>query len=203
MRTKFILLLSCIILIACEHQENGFTNKVEAKNGMASGLKEGKWIEYDIPQNSGGLSDTVGYNLIVYKAGKPFGIERYYSKNGKILSETPYKDGITNGIQKLYYKSGELECECPITNGKRNGLVKRYFKNGQVMAEFPFQDGIMNGTMKGYYESGKIGRKAPYENDKINGTDTGYYESGKIKSSTFMKMVKKTELVKNTMKMDN
>ena len=40
-----LIAISCFILFACQ-QEQGFTNKAEAKNLMVNGLKEGKWMEY-------------------------------------------------------------------------------------------------------------------------------------------------------------
>src|SRR5207253_732870 len=140
----------------------GFTNKNEAKNQFENGLKEGKWIEYlDITGHT--TTDTISphdYCLTEYKAGKPFGIVRWYYMSGNIYCETPYNnDGKIDGVQQGYYEyytTGKLGFETPYNDGKINGMQKVYYYAGGIQSETPYTDGKINGEQKLYYEDGKI-----------------------------------------------
>ncbi len=140
-------------------EQEGFTNKNEAKNVMKDALKEGKWIEYR-NYDFGPTTDTTApyYILTVYNNDKPV--------------STSYE----------YYKSGKLYGEIPRTNGRINGKVKIYYESGKAWSEYPYTNGVENGMSKVYYESGKLKWQSPYVNDSLNGIDSEYYENGKLKS---------------------
>jgi antitoxin component YwqK of YwqJK toxin-antitoxin module len=212
---KHFIILLLFFFFACNAADNrneqGFTNKAEAKNQMVNGLKEGKWVEhmdtnYDIVPDT----NAPNYALTIYKAGKAFGISRGYYKSGKLLSETPYVDGKINGLEKGYYENGSLMYESPMINGKTNGVYKEYYLNGKLEMEGLYsndslhiikdynENGILeritpytfsnkdscriDGVQKSYYEDGKVREEVTYNNSKIIGISKEYYESGKLKS---------------------
>ncbi|HTA83903.1 MAG TPA: OmpA family protein [Bacteroidia bacterium] len=151
------------------------------------------------------------YNLIVYKAGKPFGIKRQYFisgeifyvtpyskgkkngieccyyKNGKLRVETTYVNGIKNGIEKCYYENGKIKSESPFINGKITGIDKVYYENGNLESEFSKSNYYKHGTAKEYYEDGKLRTESHYMNDTLNGTVKNYYESGEVMSESQLK----------------
>jgi antitoxin component YwqK of YwqJK toxin-antitoxin module len=187
-------------------QNSGFTNKYEATNEKANGLKEGKWLDY-LDTNHMVTIDTNApvYCLTVYKSGKEQGIKRYYSRNGVLLSEHPYIDGKANGVIKEYYENGKVKSEYSMIDGISDGrsaeyyengkvkaettykagmkvdVAKEYYEDGSVKSEVPYKDGKINGIFKSYYANGKINREIPYKNDSGEGTAKVYYESSKLK----------------------
>jgi antitoxin component YwqK of YwqJK toxin-antitoxin module len=131
---KYLLLIFSFFIIHCSllaQQDSGFTHKAEAKNQMVNGLKEGKWCEF----RAGGGTVTADsikasfYTLTVYKAGKPYGIVRWYHKGGELKSEVPYTNGVENGVEKVY-SGGKLWLETIYTNGKA-GVTKTFDDSGK------------------------------------------------------------------------
>jgi antitoxin component YwqK of YwqJK toxin-antitoxin module len=185
MKPFLIILISLYTLTAFgqqpEYPDSGFTNKAEAKNMTVNGKKEGKWVEY---------YDTIhpnvspSYWLVVYKAGNPYGIVRYFRSSGKLSGEAPYVNGEINGIEKVYFEDGKVMKEIPYVNGKENGLMKMYNANGTLGFEANAINGRECGIEKEYYPSGKLSQEKPVINDTINGVWKEYYESGKLKSET-------------------
>jgi hypothetical protein len=77
--STLLIITCCFILFACEHPENGFTNKAEAKNEFRDSLKDGKWFEYvDSTQTYTTDTNAPYYSLTIYKTGKRYGIARIY-----------------------------------------------------------------------------------------------------------------------------
>jgi antitoxin component YwqK of YwqJK toxin-antitoxin module len=107
---KHFLILILFLFVACNN-EQGFTNKAEAKNELVNGVKEGKWVEYLVPCPDGMMitNDTTMYffcKLTFYKTGKPQGIVREYYKNGKLFSATAYTNGKA-GVSIFYDENGK------------------------------------------------------------------------------------------------
>jgi antitoxin component YwqK of YwqJK toxin-antitoxin module len=160
----------------------GFTNKAEAKNQVVNGLKEGKWVEY--VDREGYLttdSNTGPYYLNVYKAGKHYGISRYYSMDRKTVIETPYNEyGEINGTEKVYDQNGLIWQETPWINNKKNGVEKAYSDNGTPIHETPFTNDRISGVERLYYGSGKLFRETPYKDGAKSGMVKWYYEDGAL-----------------------
>jgi antitoxin component YwqK of YwqJK toxin-antitoxin module len=187
MRIPLTILSFFITLAAFTQQPNypdsGFTNKVEAKNLMVNGKKEGKWIEYiDVFGNSTSiLKEAYYYNLTIYKEDKPYGVSRQYSyKVNCLLNSYPYKDGVVNGIVKFYYECVGLHWEVPFKNGKENGLAKEYNEKGKLITEVNYINGIKNGESKSYYYSGELRSKDIYIDKKREKWHESYYKNGNI-----------------------
>ncbi|HXB13327.1 MAG TPA: hypothetical protein VNZ45_15175 [Bacteroidia bacterium] len=155
----FILLFLTTYSLSLAAQDTlGFTNKTEAKNQMVDGKKEGKWAEY-FDKKNGIVADTAAadfYSLTIYKADKPFGMARRYTKLAKLVEEDPYSDAGLNGVKKEYFVSGKLRSETPYSKGKINGTKKIYFESGVLYREAQFDMGKPNGLEKYYYASGKL-----------------------------------------------
>ncbi len=161
MKPFLLLILSlCFAIPAFAQADSGFTHKSEAKNKIVNGLKEGKWLEY-LDETETVITDTTKitdtgivakyYRLTIYKAGKHFGIVRYYYKysDGEeiLFREIPYSEGKINGVYKEYYPTGALHREYPYTNGKENGLAKDYLDSGDVKEETKYLNGKAISTM--------------------------------------------------------
>jgi antitoxin component YwqK of YwqJK toxin-antitoxin module len=168
MKVSFALIVFfCFSITAiCQNPtDSGFSSKAEAKNKMVNGLKEAKWVEYldeteNVIVDTTKMSDTgivaKYYRLTVYKAGKPFGIERYYYvlPGANILfREIPYTNGKINGVYKEYYPDGLVHREYPYTNGMENGIAKDYWDGGNVKYETKYTNG-KEGATKNYDEDG-------------------------------------------------
>ncbi|MGP8217184.1 MAG: toxin-antitoxin system YwqK family antitoxin [Bacteroidia bacterium] len=149
MKTKFILMLlfsTGIGLTAFGQNpvDTGFTVKAEARNVLVSGLKEGKWIEYE--DTVKGIHPTRNsntaplYRLAVYHFGKEHGIVRQYWRNGKLYSEITFMNGVENGEAKFYNDNGSLKVEYLYANGKKNGEGKEYDKNGKIKSETTYRN---------------------------------------------------------------
>ena len=142
MRILLILLVSSFFSLTgfgqqntntVEYPDSGFTHKAEAKNIRIHGKKEGKWIIYSLRNETtfDSNSDYISYTLIVFKTGKRYGIERGYSRSGKLESLIPYLNDKANGAAKVYdTTTGKVFLETPYSNGKINGLQKVYYKPG-------------------------------------------------------------------------
>jgi len=211
MKSLHAILFLSLTITALGQQNNGFTNKAEAKNLTVNGLKEGKWVEY-IDSSFKISTDTTSpyFMLTIYKAGMRSGTVRKYYKTGPLMEETPftasgeyvygsysqyyengqvkwiepYFDSTLNGIVKEYYVNGVIEQEIPYLKGKKNGVAKLYYENGVVNQEDPYTNGLEEGTAKSYYFSGKLFWERQYSKNKINGTEKTYYESGTIEKVT-------------------
>ncbi|HSY77533.1 MAG TPA: hypothetical protein VK890_11785, partial [Bacteroidia bacterium] len=103
-RLIYILIIPiCILFNACENDQNGFTNKAEAKNELINGLKEGKWVEYNIVDTQGvkngvhHFGDTLSYDLEIYQVGQLNGISNRFDRSGKLRSQVTYVNGKKNG----------------------------------------------------------------------------------------------------------
>jgi antitoxin component YwqK of YwqJK toxin-antitoxin module len=161
MKLCFILLFLTTYSLSLLAQDNGFTNRAEAKNQTVNGKKEGKWFEYlaDIMGDVTTDSDAAPYySLSIYRAGKPYGIVRLYDNaSRKLVIEDPYDaHGKKNGLEKQYYQSGKIEYERPYVNNKRNGILKRYYESGKLEMETVYKNDIEQETK--YYD--KIGNES-------------------------------------------
>ncbi|HXB13424.1 MAG TPA: toxin-antitoxin system YwqK family antitoxin [Bacteroidia bacterium] len=210
MNIKSLLYSSLFILsssFAFGQQQEGFTNKREAKNQVINGQKEGKWLDY-LDANHWVTDDTTApvYCLTLYKAGKEYGVKRYYSSEGILMSENTYTEGKLNGLSKEYYSSGQVKSEYAMKDGISDGLATEYYENGKLKAEviykagkvigvskeyhddgtlaseYPYKDGRLNGLAKTYYKNGKIMGELNYKDDSLEGSDKDYFENGKLQS---------------------
>jgi len=162
-----IFLSFSLTALGQDYPDSGFTNKAEAKNLMVNGKKEGKWCEYLLENGNKTTSAVSSYcTLTIYKAGKPYGIEREYC-NGKLCTVMPYKNGVTNGTVKSYFEDGKLNYEAPFVDSIENGTEKDYYDNGKLKGEVIYANGKRNGIAKWYNKKGKLECQATYVNDSV------------------------------------
>jgi len=178
-------LLFSVSLISFAQADSGFTNKVEAKNILKHGKKEGKWVEY-YGYNKVSVYDTTkafDYTLTVYKHGVIIGIQRDYyffsaKFKGKLKDEFLYKEGKKDGLQKEYYPDGTLEYAIFYVNDSAEGAYKTYWPNGNLKYDYTLLHHKSDGVQKEYYYSGKLMDVSTFKNGKyIESKD--YYENGK------------------------
>jgi antitoxin component YwqK of YwqJK toxin-antitoxin module len=166
----FATFIHCVGQRVIDYPDSGFTNKAEAKNQKLKGIKEGKWMENEniVADDSNELLDAENhYKLIVYKAGKPYGIVReYYTRSNKLFTQTPYinSHGEKNGVEKEYTENGVLVNECTYVNDKENGVCKVWDFNGILRSEETYNNGIKDGKEKRYDINGKLFEEIIYTN---------------------------------------
>jgi antitoxin component YwqK of YwqJK toxin-antitoxin module len=199
MKYFLILIVSfSFSLVAFAQDSLGFTNKAGAENKTVNGLKEGKWCEnvssyFLLMKDTSGMRLDSSYRLVVYKAGKPNGIARYYHGNGKLFMENTFTNGKEDGMQVTLFENGKTAMEIPYLDGKLNGVEKDYYESGSIKAEYHYSNDKAIGLNKGYYESGKLKWEATFVKGKETGIAKEYYESGNLKSETvYSKGVKGT-----------
>jgi antitoxin component YwqK of YwqJK toxin-antitoxin module len=150
--------------------DSGFTNKDSAKNLLVNGLKEGRWIEY-IGDTGEITTDTSAssYYLTMYKADKPYGIQREYAKGGRLQFEAIHIPGKKEprAIFFNYYPSGKLQSEFSYMGDKPDGKFKWYYENGKLKNETDYALGV-KGAMKFFDEIG----------NKISANQFAIQESG-------------------------
>ena len=85
------------------------------------------------------------------------GIEKWYYKNGSLMSTSTYNNNVLNGSVNWYYESGELSRCTYFVNGKLNGVCEWYYKNGKLAGTANYK----NGTLEGYKKctDGRMGNK--------------------------------------------
>jgi len=123
-----------------EWADTSFTNKKEAKNKTANGLKEGKWIEYFGEKNGVAIQTNkkhaTAYTLTIYKAGKVHATRQFYM-DGKLMTER-------------------------IHHGKDLTFFRFYYESGKVLSEVTFPSDSKSRTERDYYESGKLKKEVIY-----------------------------------------
>ncbi len=190
-----------------ELPDSGFTNKAEAQNLLVGGVKEGKWLEYDVYDPLEFDGDTIYtvrdtskyhgqyfYSLTIYRHGVPFGISRGYDRDGKLYLEWPYINGCRNGIVRRYY-AGKLSFEAPYLNDKLNGTVVKYYENGHIKGIYPYNNGGKSGLWKTYYENDTLQSECRYQYYEKNGVEKDYWEDGKPwRETTYVNGEKESEI---------
>jgi antitoxin component YwqK of YwqJK toxin-antitoxin module len=169
---KVFLFFSLIVIpFVVTAQDDGFTNKAEARNQIVNGLKEGKWVEYT-DSLSKPTTDTSApiYSLTVYKADIPDGIVRIYNRGGQIKFKRRYKNGLLNGVLEGYYPNGTLLVSTAYTDGKINGVEKWFYSNGKLRHEIPMTNDVKNGLEKEYYQNGRLKSETLFINGKEGAT---------------------------------
>lgn len=89
----------------------------------------------------------------MYKQGKKHGFEREYSKQGILLSESPFKNGSVDGTLKVFNeKTGKPFLFVDFINGIKNGKAVKYSDNGSIYATINFKDdNVINGKCSNGY----------------------------------------------------
>ena len=106
-----------------------------------------------------------------YLNGKLDGMNRHWSVDGYLISESEYSNGKPNGIWKTFHANGKLKYETNYFHGQKHGEEKWYYENGQVEREENYKDGTNVGLWTAYSEDGKK-----------DGLWKWYYENGQLKS---------------------
>jgi antitoxin component YwqK of YwqJK toxin-antitoxin module len=110
-----------------------FTRKQDAQNLLIAEIKQGRWLDY-LDADHKVTSDTNApvYCLTIYICGFEYGIKRYYSHKGILMSADPYLQGKLNGIGKEYYEDGKVKAENTYYDGDFI-KSKKYDRNGNVV----------------------------------------------------------------------
>lgn len=116
-----------------------------------------------------------------YKNGKPEGVHRFYSEDGKLQSGKVYADGrvVAEGVTdeagkrqgewKEYYLSGELRCQGKYSNGNREGKWKFFYPDGKLEQEGEYRKGKYEGKWLWYHPDGSPWRDEDYASGKEEG----------------------------------
>jgi antitoxin component YwqK of YwqJK toxin-antitoxin module len=116
--------------------------------------------------------------------GQLNGIEKYWSEDGFLRSETIYINGKREGLMKEYFVNGQIKAEINFKSSVKHGLCSKYNLIGVKVEEINYDMGLMTGIYKTWYDDGMPLCEAEY----INGLRFGYYktwhENGMLASET-------------------
>ena len=147
----------------CGVKRNWLNRKLSDECFILNGIKEGKYVMYDI---NGNIEYECNY---IY--GKKNGICKSYT-DGNLMKECTFIDDdirlckvydkeynlkrevtynrtmndiltipfTMNGPFREYYKNGQVLFECILINNKKNGKYKRYAENGDLLYECNYVD---------------------------------------------------------------
>ena len=76
-----------------------------------------------------------------YLNGKLDGMNRHWSVDGYLISESEYSNGQPHGIWRKYHPNGSLMYEVHYEYGKKHGDEKWFYESGQVKSDQKFKNG--------------------------------------------------------------
>ncbi len=199
------------------YPNNTIKTEKNYKNGKLNGYckyfdKNGKLIKIDLYENGKLVTANVDEKTDIkeeteyypsgkpkakggYLNGKPIGLHKEYSADGKIIKAKYYNEngtlvsrGQVNEYNKkigkweFFYKTGELKAEGNYDKNRRIGHWKFYYKDGKVEQEGDYKKGRISGEWKWYYHNGNVWRIEHYLNGKEEGDFVEYNLNGQIVS---------------------
>lgn len=104
---------------------------------------------------------------------------KYYSPEGKLLSEGIMDGKIREGTWKYYdEESCKLILEETYHKDKLEGEKITYYDNGLVTEKANYKEGVLDGENIFWNENGNLIKALNYENGKLNGKAVFYTSSG-------------------------
>ena len=91
-----------------------------------------------------------------YLNGKLDGMNRHWSVDGYLISESEYSHGKLHGIWKKYYENGNTRYKAHYFHGQKHGEEIWYYENGHVKSEQSFHYGVSAGTIIRWHPDGSI-----------------------------------------------
>ena len=91
-----------------------------------------------------------------YLNGKLDGMNRNWSEDGYLISESEYSHGKLHGIWKKYYENGNTRYKAHYFHGQKHGEEIWYYENGHVKSEQSFHYGVSAGTIIRWHPNGSI-----------------------------------------------
>lgn len=125
--------------------------------------------------SSGELKNSICYNQQALE-----GPSRFFSKEGKILSETWFVNGLKEGKCRNYYASGTIRSIQCYRHHLLHGKQEYYFPQGSVQMILNFKEGMLEGLGKIYFPDGSIYRELNYLNGKRHGTESQWNSAGQL-----------------------
>ena len=110
------------------------------------------------------------------------GEKKIYWDNKVLKASIQYVDGMREGINKNYSRSGKLISIVPFSHNKINGESKQFYPDGQLHSTINYINDVKQGPEKWYYENGNLYQESNYLHGKIDGIRKKYYKNGKIMS---------------------
>ena len=139
--------------------------------------------------------------ILVYKDGKPEGLQRYWHDNGHKSLELNLKSGENHGLLTVWNENGNKNSEANWKDGRLNGLQLGWHENGQKRIRIRHEGGRPEGLWTAWdengskvyesryklddkvfcwHENGKKAYQATYEKDTL--VETSWYENGQQSS---------------------
>ena len=138
-------------------------------------------------------------------------VKKEFSKEGKLLSTTPYFNGKRHGLHQTYssktgllsqmveildhtgdnwdyyefYETGGLKFRMPMRNRKRNGVCLCWYEDGVLLMRDEWKDDNLNGLRTEWHPNGQKKQEATFVDDKIEGIYTRWNEQGEVVYSKF------------------
>lgn len=127
-------------------------NQVVEEGTYLNSLQDGVWLSY--------FQSGTKRSEVSYKTGKRFGMTRYFSENGQILSASEYENDLLNGVRTVFYPDGQPLMESHWNYGEMIGTVRTYYPSGKLYEEGTWANGWFIGDYTIYNEDGSVKRVA-------------------------------------------
>ena len=114
-----------------------------------------------------------------YKDGKLNGIQKKFSKEGRITDQFLYKDGIRlKADSSILMLSGDTIHYRNKFNFAYNGSAYQLYKSGEKKAEGNIKGGLKHKSWIGYFKNGVKKYVGEYKEGYADGDWTGYHKNG-------------------------
>ncbi len=134
-----------------------------------NGLLSGDYKTFD--------DDGILHHVQTYEQDTLTG-QRFYNKEGKILSDESDKNG--NFSIQAFFPDGSPDYKATYQNGLLEGEVITYYRNGIKKMIQHFKKGYKEGPLKAFYETGELQYGVDFRNGKEHGYYRSFYENGQI-----------------------
>lgn len=105
-------------------------------------------VEYRVPLNWQGLFE---------------GEQRFFYKNGRVQSITPFYKNRVTGLVKRYYPTGQLQSTEYFKNGESFGPVTQYYPTGQLKYRATKYGRLQADTTRSYHPNGEVSQMIIYD----------------------------------------
>ena len=110
-------------------------------------------------------------------------VKRRHSKNGTIVSESPYLDGVPHGITRFWHENGALAREIPMEKGFVNGTGKQWNQNGKLLGSYDMRFGT--GVERTWHENGTLWSTCSFVKGERCGPSRMYSEDGDLFAESY------------------
>jgi len=194
MITKYLLLFSLIISVSSvvsQNDYNQFDEQGKRHGAWKKTFKGSSQVRYEGAFNHGKeigvfkyyCSDCKDEPMIVktYNDTDNTALVKYYTKNGKLVSEGKMLGKNRIGEWLYYHKKAKtIMTKEEYVDGKLDGQKITYYNNAIITEEITYKNGLKEGLNNYYSPDGVLLKKLQYKNDQLEGPAIYYDAYGNI-----------------------